>query len=259
MYELEPVVAAFEKVCGCKITVHDLAGVFLSGDKRPLLGEGRASHRQTYPECAAEDREYCIRHCMFDFNRQVNRSGRVFYLKRCRGRLLEVAAPLYRNGNQVATLFAGILRYPFFDDAARGLLRGLCAMLPVFGEGLLRRAEFMRSHRPEGGFGYRDRIEFFIGSNFNRTVSVADLARDLSLSVSRTCHLVKTLFGQNFSGLLVAERLEHARIYLRGSDYRIGEIGLLCGFGNAGHFCRMFTRHCRMPPGEYRRTHRPMI
>ncbi|AHF93134.1 AraC family transcriptional regulator [Opitutaceae bacterium TAV5] len=256
MYDLEPAVVDFEKVCGCKITVHDLAGVFAHRDRKPMLGEVRASHRQSYTECAAEERDYCVKHCMFDFNRRVNESGRPCYLKRCRRRLLEVAIPLYRQQNQVATLFAGLWKHPSGAEAER--IRRLCNVLPVFGEGLLRRAEFLRRH-PESGFRYRDEIAGFVEAHFNRPVSVADLARKLSLSVSRTCHLTRTLFGKSFSALLVAERLEHARIYLASSDYRVGEIGLLCGFGSAEHFCRMFTRHCKMPPGEYRKTHRPTI
>ncbi|WP_232767045.1 helix-turn-helix domain-containing protein [Geminisphaera colitermitum] len=137
-------------------------------------------------------------------------------------------------------------------------IRRLCSVLPVFGEGLLRQAEVLRS-RPEDGFRYREEIAEFVEANFNQSISVADLARRLSLSVSRTCHLTKALFGKSFSEMLTAERLDHARIHLTNSDYRIGEIGLLCGFGSAEHFCRMFTRHCKMPPGEYRKKHTATI
>ncbi len=118
MYDLEPAVVDFEGVCGCQITVHDLARVFVRKDSKPMLDERRASHRQTYAECAAEERDYCVAHCMFEFNRRVNESGRPYYLKRCRSGLIEVAIPLYRHQNQVATLFAGLWKHPL--DASGG-------------------------------------------------------------------------------------------------------------------------------------------
>lgn len=243
MYELEAAICDFEKVFDCRITIHRLGGIFGRGEFMPV----RSSHRRSFPCCMAEERDYCVRNCMFDFNRRVARDNRRYYLKRCRNQYIEVAAPLYRHGNHVGTVFAGLWKRP--ADPVK--IRQLCNLLPVFAEGLLRYSETLQ-YTP-GDFRLKERIREFIAYNFNKPVSVKDLAGELSLSVSRTCHLVKSLFDRNFSELLTAERLNYARFHLNGTDYRMHEIARLCGFGSAEHFNRIFTARYGIPPREYRR------
>ncbi len=254
MHDLETAIGEFEQAFDCKITAHQFSKVFIGPDGKSMLGPKRPSHRQTFPCCMAEERDYCIQNCMFDFNRKVAAGGRKYYLKRCRNQYIEVAVPLYRHNNHIATFFAGLWRRP--ADPVK--IRRLCRIFPFFCEGLLREAESISRSR-HTDFRFMERINEFIAFNFPKPVSVSDLAKDLSLSVSRTCHVVKTIFGQTFSELLTAERLSHAKFYLTNSDYRLHEIAQICGFGSAEHFNRMFSRHYQMPPGEYRRRNKAIV
>ena len=76
-------------------------------------------------------------------------------------------------------------------------------------------------------------VERQFAENFNRSISTHDLAGYLSLSVTRTCH---------------------AELFLRHTDYRIGEIAELCGFPSVEHFSRTFHRRSRMSPGQFRKS-----
>ena len=66
--------------------------------------------------------------------------------------------------------------------------------------------------------------------------------------------MVRETCGAPFSELLTRERLAHAELFLRHTDYRIGEIAGMCGFASVEHFTRMFRRRRGMSPGEFRRS-----
>ena len=129
----------------------------------------------------------------------------------------------------------------------------LCRLLPVFAEGLLAEAERIRQKIDSGRQTQRERILSFVSENFNRAVSTRELARHLSLSVTHTCHLVTELCGCSFFELLTRERMTHAELFLRHTDYRVREIAFLCGFASVEHFNRIFKRWNRMSPTQFRK------
>jgi AraC-like DNA-binding protein len=259
MAELEQLLCDFENAFNCKITVHDLAHIFQNADKKNLIGPRRDSHRQTFPQCAEESRTYCLDHCMHQLNRKIDNIHAGSFIKRCHRGIIEVVVPLYVMQGHVATLFAGIWRSRNKKDITGGmepadpaLIDTLRRVLPVFGYGLINKAEFIRS----GGvrdFSRKASIQQFIAMNFRKNVSLKDLSGKIGLSESRACHLVKEIFGKTFGELMTDERLERARISLIGTDYRMNEIADFSGFGSAEHFSRTFSKHCGITPGEYRR------
>jgi AraC family transcriptional regulator len=261
MPAIEQLLCDFESAFDCKITVHDFASLFISSDDKSLIDPRRYSHRKTFPYCSQESRAYCLNNCMYQLNRKVERTHKGSFLKHCRHGVIEVVAPLYVMQTHVATLFAGIwgsrrkAGAPKLSHADPALINKLCRLLPVFGSGLLSRAEFIRSGGSEE-FSRKAEIQKFISLNFSKNISLKNLSSKTGLSKSRTTHLVKELFGKTFSELLTNERLEHARQLLIGTDYRMNEISALTGFGSHEHFSRMFRRHCGITPGEYRRRHK---
>ena len=263
MSEFEQLLSDFEFAFDCKITVHDLAHIFQDADKNPLMKPQRNSHRQTFRHCAEESRTYCLNHCMYQLNRRIDRTHVSSLVKRCRHGVIEVVAPLYIMQTHVATLFAGIWgsrrkNSTGLQPADPALIAMLCRMLPIFGSGLISKAEFIRS-AGVSNFSRKDGIQQFIALNFRNNISLKDLAVKIGLSESRTCHLVKEVFGRTFSELMTDERLERARQCLIGTDYRMNEIAGITGFGSAEHFNRMFSRHCGITPGEYRRRYKRNI
>ena len=250
MFELEPILCSFETLCGCRLTLHDHHHVRANPDGSLMFQPQRNSHRKTYSECRQVPRQYCIEHCMFQFNAEAERTRMRCKINHCRAGNIEVAVPVFRNGRHVLSIFAGLWKRPV-PEAER--IRELCRLLPVFADGLLVQAERYRTAVPDHAV-QKEKIRSFIAENFNRPVSTADLARFLSLSVVRTCHVVRKSCGKSFSELLTDERLNHAELFLRQTDYRIGEIAELCGFQSVEHFSRTFHRRNGMSPGQFRKS-----
>ncbi|MEP6565571.1 MAG: helix-turn-helix domain-containing protein, partial [Mesorhizobium sp.] len=50
----------------------------------------------------------------------------------------------------------------------------------------------------------------------------------------------------------LALRVHYAKSLLEASDLQIGEIAFRCGFGNAGHFSRVFRQHTGITPTNLR-------
>jgi AraC family transcriptional regulator len=128
----------------------------------------------------------------------------------------------------------------------------LYSLLPVLVNGLLDEAERIRSGSLQT-LSTREKVEEFVSANFNRAVSTVDLARHLTLSVSRTCHLVNSCFQCPFSELLTRERIAHAKLFLSQTDYRVSEIAFMCGFSSVEHFNRMFRNKTSFAPLAYRK------
>lgn len=252
MFELEPILRSFETLCGCVLTLHDHHHVLTNSDGAPMFQLQRISHRETYPACRQTNRQYCVDHCMFKFNAEAERTRTRCRINHCRAGNVEVAVPVFRNGRHVLSIFAGLWKFPV-SEAERIRIRELCRLLPVFADGLLAQAEQYRIAIPDYAV-QKEKIRSFIAENFNRPVSTTDLAGFLSLSVVRTCHVVRETFGKSFLELLTNERLNHAELFLRQTDYRIGEIAELCGFQTPEHFSRTFHRRNGMSPGRFRKS-----
>ena len=146
------------------------------------------------------------------------------------------------------SLFAGLWSVPVKD---REQIHALRRLLPVFGQGLLHEAESLKAASVRH-ITLKEKIQLFISENFNRAISTRDLAKHLSLSLSRTSHLVRESCGRSFSFLLIQERIYHAKLFLYHTDYRMNEIAFMCGFVNVEHFCRMFKNITGMSPGKFR-------
>ncbi len=239
MEQIEERICDFEAAMDCTITLHDFVGAF-------RLGGPRYSHRKTFAVCRGEDREYCIGRCMFALNRRIEASGRRCYLTHCRNRRMEVVAPLYRGGIQVAAVFAGLWRAPL----DREKVRAITSLLPLWAEGLLRYAEELREHEAGERGGFRRRVENFLARNYRNPVTLSMLAAECSLSEFRVSHLVTETFGRSFRELLLEERLRHARLYLANGDYRVGEVARLCGFGTPEHFSRTYKKATGSSPSK---------
>lgn len=251
MFELEPVLQGFEKLCNCTLTLHDHHHALANPDGTMMFHRKRTSHRNTYSVCSQMNRQYCVGHCMFKFNAEAERNRMRCRINHCRAGNIEVAVPVFRNGQHILTIFAGIWKRPV-PETERNRIRELCRLLPVFADGLLAEAERYKTVEPDHVM-QKEKILRFIAKNFNRRISTADLAGFLSLSVVRSCQVVKSSCGKTFSELLTNERLDHAEIFLRQTDYRISEIAELCGFPSVEHFSRTFRSRNGMSPGRFRK------
>ena len=251
MHELEPLLKDFEQLCGCRLTMHDHHHLLVNGSGGLMVRRERFSHRQTFSDCGYASRNYCVSQCMFNYNRKVSRTRCRSCINHCMYGNIEVSAPIFKGDAHVFTIFAGLWKYPVDTQTHRKIMQ-LHNLLPVFARGLLEEAERIRSNSLRT-ITLKENIEAFISDNFNRSISTADLAEHLKLSVSRTCHLVKEHFNTPFSELLTNERISHAKLFLHHTDYRMNEIAFMCGFTSVEHFNRVFRKTAGTSPGAFRK------
>ena len=64
--------------------------------------------------------------------------------------------------------------------------------------------------------------------------------------------LYKQFFNITFQNDLICARISLAKKLLRNSNNKIGEIAGMCGYKNAEHFTRQFTKQAGVTPREYR-------
>jgi len=102
----------------------------------------------------------------------------------------------------------------------------------------------------------RWRVEALVAHRFMFDLSVADVARELSISESRARHLFIELFGETFSDYLRRVRLKHAEALLVTTDLSIPQVAAASGFNQAAYFHTVFRRGTGMTPMAYRRQKR---
>lgn len=91
-----------------------------------------------------------------------------------------------------------------------------------------------------------------------------DLSRDevaevACLSPSHFSRVVKQTFGYSFTDLLARMRVEKARELLARTERSLIQVCLDCGFSDQSYFTKVFQKHTGSTPGQYRRSHRPVV
>lgn len=91
----------------------------------------------------------------------------------------------------------------------------------------------------------------WLRQNYARGVTVEDAAKAMGMSRSGLFRVFREHTGQNPKAYLDHLRVEHARHLLRRGDYTVKEIAARCGFSDARHFSRTFTRKTGVQPSDF--------
>ena len=105
---------------------------------------------------------------------------------------------------------------------------------------------------PEAASRAVKRALLMMESSLEEKLSVADIAAKLSLSRRQLERLFAAELGIGPVAAYLAVRLHYAKSLLAASDLEISEIGFRCGFGNGGHFSRVFRQHVGATPTDIR-------
>lgn len=244
------------RVLGLRLCYHD---------RRNSSGLPKALRMHLHRGCQVvrkgKDSRRCIEFCANIVHRELETrpEGRIHV---CPFGLTEIAVPVAVMNGFAGVLFAGpcwfgkgpcpspTLPQPkkrSWLEERHTMLRAIAAQLSA----LLNRKEAWQRSTPTK----KEQILRYISSHLNEPIRIADLAKALSLSVSRTSHLVNQLFGESLPNLVNAMKLEQSTHWLSASDLSVGEIALFLGFRDQNYFARLFARKYGIPPTEYRRTH----
>lgn len=92
----------------------------------------------------------------------------------------------------------------------------------------------------------------YLNNRIYETVSVADLAEHLSLSPSRTSHVVNQLFKMSVPKLFNSLKLQQAAYLLIESGISVGEVAEKFGYTDQNYFSRVFHKKYGVSPIVYR-------
>jgi AraC-like DNA-binding protein len=96
------------------------------------------------------------------------------------------------------------------------------------------------------------KAERYIFENYNRKISLKEIADTSGLSAPYFSSIFKEEMGENLSNYLNRLRAERAAALLRESDLSLNEIAAACGFDDQSWFSKIFKCYTGFSPGKYR-------
>lgn len=94
----------------------------------------------------------------------------------------------------------------------------------------------------------------YIHNNFERDISLGDVAKYVFLSPSYFTRAFKDEVGLSPINYLLKLRVERAKELLEDTDHKISDIALSVGFSNQQRFNEIFKKYSRMTPLQYRKS-----
>ncbi|WP_040951841.1 response regulator [Gorillibacterium massiliense] len=98
----------------------------------------------------------------------------------------------------------------------------------------------------------------FIEENYDRTITLDDVAKHVHLNASYLSFLFKELTGQKYIDYLSAYRIEKAKHFLMQTNHKVHEIGEMVGYENPRYFTMVFKKHTQQTPVEFRNAYYPI-
>jgi len=270
-------VKAYEETFHCEICFNDL-----SGELARALGmeHGRMFHSNRFcRSMELKDRafyERCLE-CELSMCQAAIKVGAGAPLRKlCHAGILELAFPVRKSGELACVMFAGPFRMSQPPGSYSLSVRQDLAQLPKGGaktrDGLpeaspelIGRAETLgcllsseierlleREYEADLQGKRPERIKRFFDHSFRRPIGIADLAKELKLSVPRTSQVLRSLFKRGFPEILNAHRLDCAARRLRGSKLSAIAVAKFVGYSSPNYFHRVFKRRFGVTPEEMR-------
>jgi AraC-like DNA-binding protein len=97
------------------------------------------------------------------------------------------------------------------------------------------------------------KVDHYVRATLDRSTRVADLARQVSLSVSHFSRAFKTSFGTTPRMYIIRLRLELAQTLMLTTRDSLSQIALLCGLADQAHLSKLFRREVGESPSAWRR------
>jgi YesN/AraC family two-component response regulator len=100
-------------------------------------------------------------------------------------------------------------------------------------------------------FNIKKVIEYIV-ENYNKDISLNDVAEYSNLSSGYVCKIFKDHIGKNYTYYLNDIRIEKAKELLKETKLTVKEVGFRVGFNNIQTFMRTFKKHEGITPGQFR-------
>lgn len=103
---------------------------------------------------------------------------------------------------------------------------------------------------------YVDQILVLIDQNYDRKITVHEIASALALDRSYLHRIFKDKMGVSIKDYLLQVRMNSACKMLLNSDLSVGDVGRSVGYDDELYFSRLFRKKMNMSPTAYRQTYR---
>lgn len=107
--------------------------------------------------------------------------------------------------------------------------------------------------------GRLNRITEYMYENYNRRLTLSEIAEREHLSIYYLSHFIKEATGLSFQEFLSFIRVEESEKLLLGSDKKIGEVSVESGFSAVRYYIKYFTKWFGMHPAEYRKEYKGLV
>ena len=97
------------------------------------------------------------------------------------------------------------------------------------------------------------RIKDYIHQNFDKDISLPEVAAKANMAVTTFCNFFKDQYRITFVEYLNSVRIGHACKLLSDTDRNVVEVAFECGFNNLANFNRQFKKYKKMTPTDYRK------
>ena len=101
-------------------------------------------------------------------------------------------------------------------------------------------------------------VKHYIEQNYQQHLTLASIAEDLNYSVAHLSTTFKEKTGYSVIDYVIQIRLSNAERWLRESDAPLKEIAEQIGYKDPYYFSRLFKKHKKCSPLQYRQRHHPM-
>ncbi len=118
---------------------------------------------------------------------------------------------------------------------------------------LLASPTFVQNFQYESSERFK-RITGYIMDNFDKEISLSEIAAVGNMGVTAFCNFFKEQFRVTFVEYLTTVRIGHACKLLSEKDRNVIEVAYECGFNNLANFNRQFKKLKDMTPSHYRKT-----
>ncbi|MCD8222628.1 MAG: response regulator [Clostridiales bacterium] len=97
-----------------------------------------------------------------------------------------------------------------------------------------------------------EEIYAYIRKNYQKDLSMQDVARVMNYSEAYFSRLFKQNFGKNFTAYLTEYRVNEAKKLLTQPTIKVKEVGKAVGYSDSNYFTKVFKRITGQSPTEYR-------
>lgn len=96
-------------------------------------------------------------------------------------------------------------------------------------------------------------ITEYIDSNFNKNITVTELAKMAGYSVVGFINLFEKFYECSPKEYILNQRMRHARELIKSTDMTVKEIAAYCGIKDEFYFSRFFKKYSGVSPSDFRK------